>query len=86
MPTRDRRSGPNGSRRPQRREEKIRRAATLAAMQYRLRWPERRLRTTEPGFLGPSEPERSEEDPAAESASQFEAMLGLRSPGRDEKP
>ena len=71
MPTRDRRAGPNGARRPQRREEKIRRAATLAAMQYRLRWPERRLRATESNLGQPD----GLDDRTTGTAEQFEQAL-----------
>lgn len=39
MPTKDRRAGPNGSRRRQRRETRALRAATLAGMIYRTLHP-----------------------------------------------
>ena len=69
MPTRDRRAGPNGARRPQRAAERALRAATLHGMIYRTQWGERHTPADERSHVGRTE---RPEDP---TAAQFDAHL-----------
>lgn len=64
MPTEDRRAGPNGARRRERRETKALRAATLAGMIYRTRHP-----THVRAFV------ESVEDESDSTGDQFDAFL-----------
>jgi len=82
MPTRDRRAGPNGSRRPQRAAEKRGRELILHAMFHRAAWG-RVSQGERPTFSAPTE--RDAEHPEAESARQFATALGLLPPDSDEQ-